>query len=173
MPADRAASTPSGDRADNDVRHRLNIGAQQPDRQEPALNVNLNTSQRHALHDRTGRDDNGDLVFNDRPAGVGRNTRADARAVDSTRSSSTSSRSGSARLGPGGITGITVRQRRASVQTGGPAPPRYRIRIRAAQNLTNHVNYTGYSGNADVAVLRAAADGWDARKIDVGINFSF
>ena len=75
---------------------------------------------------------------------------------------------------PGGITGITFTNGVASVQTGGPAPPRYRIGINvSAQNLTNNVNYTGYTGNEQSPLFRKANSAMNARKIDVGVNFSF
>ena len=62
----------------------------------------------------------------------------------------------------------------ASVQTGGAAPPRYRIGINvSAQNLTNNVNYTGFSGTLSSPLVRQATSALNARKIDVGINFSF
>lgn len=58
--------------------------------------------------------------------------------------------------------------------TGGPAPPRYRIGINvSAQNLTNHVNYTGFSGTLTSPLFRQATSSLGARKVDVGLFFSF
>jgi hypothetical protein len=68
---------------------------------------------------RTGRDDNGDLIFNDRPLGVGRNTAAGARTVHATATLS-----------------YTV-----------PGPSRYRTMFTLqVENPTNRANYSGYSG---------------------------
>ena len=75
----------SGGPANGDVRHRLNVNAQQPDRQEPAARHQRSTRASATPYTiRTGRDDNGDLVFNDRPAGVGRNTERGAARSTST-----------------------------------------------------------------------------------------
>ena len=56
--------------APQDVRNRLNAGMNTPDRQEPCrVGINLNASSGTPYTIRTGFDDNGDLVFNDRPSG--------------------------------------------------------------------------------------------------------
>ena len=66
-------------------------------------------------------------------------------------------------------TGVTL-----AVQTGGPAPSRYRISINmSAQNLTNHVNYTGFTGTRSSPFFGQATSAQNARKIDVGIALSF
>ena len=75
---------------------------------------------------------------------------------------------------PGGITGITIVNGQASVQTGGPAPPRYRVGINVSgQNLTNHVNYTGFTGTRSSPLFGRATSAQNARKIDIGISLSF
>jgi hypothetical protein len=75
---------------------------------------------------------------------------------------------------PGGITGITIMIGVANVMTGGPAPPRYRISFNvSAQNLTNNVNYTGFSGMIRSPLYGRATGALNPRKIDFGINLSF
>ena len=55
-------------------KHRFNIGISSDALKNLNANINLNASTGTPYTITTGHDDNGDLVFNDRPAGVGRNT---------------------------------------------------------------------------------------------------
>jgi hypothetical protein len=156
-------------------RHRLNLGINSTVVKNLNLNVNVFASTGTPYTITTGDDDNGDLVFNDRPGGVGRNTTWAPGQWMLNSFLSYSIPIGKRTVAPpGGITGITFTNGVASVQTGGPAPPRYRIGINvSAQNLTNNVNYTGYTGNEQSPWFRQATSAMNARKIDVGVNFSF
>ena len=60
--------------AATDVRSRLNFTFNNQVIRNVLVSFNLNTSTAPAYTLLTGRDDNSDGVFNDRPAGVGRNT---------------------------------------------------------------------------------------------------
>src|SRR6185295_12373296 len=60
--------------AGNDIRHRLNVSLNNQIVRNLLLGVNVNAQSADAYTLLTGRDDNGDGVFNDRPAAVGRNT---------------------------------------------------------------------------------------------------
>ena len=60
--------------AGSDVRHRFNIAFSSSALRNLSANVNLNGSTGTPYSIRTGRDENGDSVFNDRSEGVGRNT---------------------------------------------------------------------------------------------------
>ena len=60
--------------APQDVRHRLNAGLNGQILRNLTTTVNLNSSSGTPYTLRTGFDENGDLVFNDRPAGAERNT---------------------------------------------------------------------------------------------------
>ena len=94
-------------------------------------------------------DENGDLIFNDRPAGVGRNS---ARTAGQWNVSGYFSYSfGIGKQQTNGPTGIMITSTGAGVLTATAmapqAAPRYRILFSASlENLTNHANYTGYSG---------------------------
>jgi hypothetical protein len=156
-------------------RHRLNLGINTSALRNLSANLNLNAATGSPYNITTGRDDNGDLVYNDRPTGVGRNTQwtpgqwtvngfffytlaIGKRTVQN----------------PGGITGISIRNGEATVTTGGPAPPRYRLGIQASvQNLTNHVNYTGYSGTMTSPFFLQPQNVLNTRKVDISLNFSF
>ena len=173
-----ASGTPAGEWGEvpGEIRrHRLNLGINAGVVRNLNVNVNLNASTGTPYTITTGFDDNGDLVFNDRPAGVGRNTVWTPGQWNLNSFLSYSIAIGKRTVAPpGGITGITFTNGVASVQTGGAAPPRYRIGFNvSAQNLTNNVNYSGYNGNLQSPLVRQATSALNARKIDVGINFSF
>ncbi|HMF59554.1 MAG TPA: TonB-dependent receptor [Vicinamibacterales bacterium] len=173
-----ASGNPAGEWGEvpGEIRHhRLNLGINAGVVRNLNVNVNLNASTGTPYTIITGKDNNGDLVINDRPTGVGRNTEWTPGQWMVNSFLSYSIAIGKRTVAPpGGITGITFTNGVASVQTGGAAPPRYRIGINvSAQNLTNNVNYTGFSGSLTSPLARQATSALNARKIDVGINFSF
>ena len=119
----------------------------------------------------TGRDDNGDAIFNDRPDGVSRNslqatgiTAADMR-VSWTIPARGPNGSVNFQRGPGG---------------GGPRGPggagqaqrRFEVYLWAS-NLFNHVNKTGYVGVQSSPFFMQATSAQAARRIEVGWRFSF
>ena len=124
---------------------------------------------------RTGFDDNGDLIFNDRPDGVEPEFRADDRPVElehelrlrvHARQQAGDLRRRRADLGgPGGLTAIP---------TGMQTQPRYRLNLSVnIQNLFNHAVYSGYSGamNSQFFLQPTRADG--VRRITFNANVSF
>ena len=76
---DGAFTTPAEDLAldwgpsNGDVRHRGNISFGTASLRGLSASVNFTGSSARPLTIRTGFDDNGDLIYNDRPEGVGRN----------------------------------------------------------------------------------------------------
>jgi len=162
--------------AGNDVRHRINafLGTQALRNFNANLNLNYASASPYTI--KTGLDNNGDLLFADRPAGVARNTaRADG-------SFTLNGFFGYAFLfGPkrGGLPpGIMI-------QGGGgdgprvstfnmDAQPRFRLAIQVqAQNILNTTNYTGYYGSMTSPFFGLPTAAQGMRKIDVGLNFSF
>jgi hypothetical protein len=124
----------------------------------------------------TGLDDNADLIFNDRPAGVARNTLRTAERVSLDGYFSYSFTFGRpAGGGPqtgiilvGGAGGPTV-QTISAPQTG-----RYRIGISVqAQNITNRSNYVGYSGVMTSRFFGQPRDVMNPRRFDIAVNFGF
>jgi hypothetical protein len=127
----------------------------------------------------TGRDDNQDGIVNDRPEGVGRNTlRAEPTwdlglrlgrsfGFGGTR---VGARNGQARQGGGQI-----------AQQGGGRPgsavsdsSRYSVEIFGnANNVLNHVNYLGYSGNLLSPFFGQPTRAGQARRVEVGLQFRF
>ena len=169
--------------ANNDMRHRLNIGlnTQALKNMNMSLSFNYNTANPYTI--RTGNDDNADLIFNDRPAGVPRNTeRGDAMMNISTNASYTiafGKRPAAAPpTGGGGQTIITsgdgMMVMRVGAPGGGSGAARYRINLSiGVQNLTNRVNHTGWNGTMTSPFFGQSTSVGSPRKINMGVSFSF
>jgi hypothetical protein len=128
----------------------------------------------------TGTDVNGDGVFNDRPAGVGRNsvfttTQWDlGLRVAYTIGFGPRAQAGGPAGGPmvvmiggpgGGMPGA---------MGGGTTDRRFRLELYAsAQNVTNHDNYIGYSGVVTSPFYLLPTNVLNPRKIEVGMRFGF
>lgn len=131
----------------------------------------------------TGRDDNGDTVINDRPAGVGRNSgRAKATYDLGGRLSYTigfGQKPASSGGQAGGGTMVMVRaggDGGVSVMGGGAGADdsRYRIDLFvSAQNLLNSVNPIGYAGVMTSPYFGQPTGAASARRIDLGVRFGF
>ncbi len=161
--------------ASQDVRHRLNGFFSLQWLRNFSANLSLSVASASPYTIKTGFDDNGDLIFNDRPAGVGRNSlRGD----------------GSLNLFANFVYTFTFGQRRIQMPPGiridgGPAgfnittvqidpQPRFRVGLVVnAQNLTNHTNYGGYSGTMTSPFFLHPTAAQGMRKIDVGLNVNF
>jgi hypothetical protein len=156
-------------------KHRFNIGINSNALKNLSANVNLNASTGTPYTITTGHDDNGDLVFNDRPVGVGRNTQWTPGQWTVNGFFNYTIPIGKKTVqAPGGITGITMRNGEISVMTGGAAPPRYRIGVSAnIINLTNHANLTGYTGTMTSPFFLQPQNFQNMRKVDIAVNFSF
>ena len=135
----------------------------------------------------TGHDDNGDTVFNDRPAGVGRNTARTEMAWDVNGRLSYAfgfgKRAGAD--GGAGAGGPVIIAHRVTVGGagggdiagafgGGAEDKRVRFELFAsASNLFNAVNRTGYSGVMTSPFFGQATAAMPARRIDVGVRVGF
>ena len=160
--------------SNQDVRGRFNVGMNSSQLRNFNASINFNASTASPYTLRTGTDDNGDLVFNDRPLAVGRNTlRASpfwnlsgfftygwtfGKPVERTGGISIRSEGG----------GLAVSQ--AAAQRDG----RFRLSLNVQiQNITNHGNLIGYSGviTSDSFMRPTSVAG--TRKVDIGIGLSF
>ena len=161
--------------AGNDVRHRVNAFFGTQALRNFNANVNLNYSSAPPYTIRTGIDTNGDLIFNDRPDGVGRNSaRGDGR-FDLSGFFVYTFMFGKSRIqvppgiridGQGGNFSVTQMQI--------DPLPRFRMGVVVnAQNLTNHANYTGFQGSLTSPFFGQPTSVTGMRKIDVGLNFTF
>jgi hypothetical protein len=156
-----------------DVRHRLNITLNNQIVRNLLVSLNVNTSSGVPYSIRTGRDDNGDLVFNDRPAAVGRNTeRAASQWTINTLFGYILAVGRRAPSGPP-ITTVIAGGGVPTVQSF-EQPPRYLIQLFVqAQNLTNHANYMGYSGTLTSPFFGRPTTVAATRKVDAGFNITF
>jgi hypothetical protein len=156
--------------AGQDIPHRLNVTLNNQIVRNLLLSFNMNASSGAPYTIRTGRDENGDLVFNDRPVGVGRNTeRAAAQWTINPAVGYTFTFGRNRPSDPGGVTVIA-----GQVQTVDTSGQRFRIQIFAqAQNITNRPNYVGYSGTLTSRFFGQPTAVSGTRKVDVGVNLSF
>jgi hypothetical protein len=128
----------------------------------------------------TGRDDNGDGVSNDRPAGVGRNSaRGDWRWDLSARISRGFGFGGDRTDAPGG--GPTIARRAGGDDGGGPmmmmverSNDRFRVDFYVqGYNLLNRTNYLNYSGSVQSPFFGLPTSAGPARRVEVGVQFGF
>jgi hypothetical protein len=128
----------------------------------------------------TGRDDNGDGVSNDRPAGVGRNTargawRWDLNARVSRGFSFGGERQGTTDGGP------VIQRRVGGDEGGGPmmmmmegSSQRFRVDFYVqGYNLLNRTNLVSFSGNLQSPFFGSATSAGPARRVEVGMQFAF
>jgi hypothetical protein len=159
--------------AADDVRQRLNLAFNNQIVRNLIVSLNVNAQSAAAYTLLTGRDDNGDGIFNDRPAGIGRNTlRAPGQATLNVFLGYQFAFGHSAPLPPG--IGVFGGGNAATVRTFDQGAARYRLTAYVqALNLTNRANYLGYSGTLLSPFFGRPTAVRDMRKIDVGFNLSF
>jgi hypothetical protein len=160
----------------NDVRHRffmfLNSSALR------GLNANLSISASTAspYTIRTGRDDNGDSIFNDRPIAVGRNTLRGVGQYNVNANFNYMIPIGRRTISaPPGISIIAAGGGAPVISTfANPDAARYRLNIFVnVQNLTNHRNYSGFVGTLTSQFFGQPSTVFGTRKVDIGMGFSF
>lgn len=160
-------------------RHRF--GAQFNTQLMPALGFSITARAQSGTpyNITTGLDNNRDGVFNDRPAGVSRNSALTPGQWDLGARLSYSIGFGQrAQAGGGG--------QQVMVQIGGPGGgmpsggismsdnKRYHVEFYAsAQNVTNHSNYIGYSGVMTSPFFGRPTNVMNPRKVEVGTRFAF
>ena len=162
--------------AGGDVRHRFNIAFSSSALRNLSANVNLNGATGTPYSIRTGRDENGDSVFNDRPDGVDRNTERTAMQLAVNINLNYSIAFGTSRGGGPPIVGIMVAAPGGAptVMTASGPPTRYRLGFFVQmQNVTNRANYAGYSGTLTSPFFGQPTMVLNPRKIDFGVNFGF
>ncbi len=157
-----------------DLPSRLNFNFISLQLKRTTVQLSLNEQSGTPYTETTGFDNNGDGIFNDRPAGVARNTlRGDnqwtlsgyaayaiplrRRAIPVTGITAT------------GFTGSTV----SSVGTYSDVV-RYRLTFSVqAQNITNSSNYTGYSGVLTSPFFGQPTTVLNPRRVYASVQFSF
>lgn len=150
------------------------------------VRISLSTSMQGGVpyNVTTGRDDNGDTVFNDRPEGVGRNSARGKGSWDAGARVSYAfgfgRRDGSGpqggpimivqRVGPGADSGGML----GALGAGGAEDKRVRIELFAqAQNLFNHTNPIGYSGVMTSPFFGRPTAAQPGRRLELGARIGF
>jgi hypothetical protein len=139
------------------------------------LSVNINGHLGTAYGLQTGLDDNGDLIFNDRPAGVARNMLVTDSMWNTNLFASYAFTFGPSiqlppgiQFGPGAGGTLTV------TTVTRPEQGRYRMTINLfVYNLTNRTNFTNYSGVITSPFFRQPTSSQMGRRIHVGMNLQF
>jgi hypothetical protein len=147
-----------------------------------SLSLNARAQSGSPYNITTGRDDNRDGLFNDRPAGVRRNSaRTDAqwdlggRLSYSwgfgTRGQTGGSGGGATTIVMGGGGGGGAM---APGFGGGAADKRFRIELYlSGQNLLNRANYVGYSGVITSPFYGQPTNVMNPRRLQMGVTFGF
>lgn len=166
---------PSG----GDVRHRGSASINLSPVTNMSLSLNARAQSGSPYNITTGRDDNRDGLFNDRPSGVSRNSaRTDAQWDLGGRLSyswgfGTRGQSGGTGGGPttiimGGGGGM------AAGFGGGAADKRFRIELYlSGQNLLDRANYVGYSGVITSPFYGQPTNVMNPRRLQMGVRFGF
>jgi hypothetical protein len=122
-----------------------------------------------------GKDDNGDLVFNDRPTGVGRNSERAWASYGSSLSVGYAFTLGKKTVTSGG--GVQIMGSPAGLQvnpTAAQTTPRYRLNVSVnIQNLFNKATYGGFSGNQLSQNYLEPTTATGLRRITFNTNVSF
>jgi hypothetical protein len=155
------------------VPHRFNVTFNNQVVRNLLAQVNFNTSSGNPYTIRTGFDENGDLIYNDRPAGVGRNTERGAQQWSLNAAAGYTILFGRQTTLPPGIA-VVGGGGGPQVQTVNQSGQRFRLQfVIQVQNVTNHANYTGYSGVITSPFFGQPTAVLGTRKVDLGVNLSF
>lgn len=169
---------PAGD----DVRHRLGMFFNM--RLLPSLRLggNLRAESASPYNITTGRDDNRDTVFNDRPSGVARNSARGDDYVDLnlrlgyTFGFGTRKTTGGAGPGGGPMVVRVGGGDRGGPMGGGPMDRSKLVSFEvyaSASNVLNTVNYSGYSGVVTSPYFGIATSARPPRRIEIGMRVMF
>lgn len=163
--------------AQNDIHRRANFSVNTTALKNVTANFNINALTAAPFTIRSGFDNNGDLIYNDRPAGVGRNT---LRGRAQRTFNMFVSYSLAVGQRPAGTSGGVIVTRRGeegvmnNVQMSAPDDARYHIVFTVqALNLTNHANYTNYVGTLPSPLFGLPLTVNNMRKIEFLLNFQF
>jgi hypothetical protein len=184
LPADSNNPEAEWGPSSQDVRHRFHAMVNVMLPFEVRANISGTAQSGSPFTITTGRDDNGDGVSNDRPAGVGRNS---ARGVPRLEINMRLSRGfgfgGSSDGGPGGIGGGGP-----VIIGGGPGGPgggrgfggggddnsRFRVEFYVQGfNILNRTNFVNFSGNLQSPFFGNPTSAAQARRVEVGMQFRF
>ena len=158
-----------------DRRHNLHVAITSNALRNFSARLGFGGTSATPLTIRTGTDDNGDLVFNDRPAGVGRNSARTRGTWNSSANFGYSFTLGKKQVTSGG--GVQIMGSPAGLTvntTGAQTMPRYRLNISVnIQNLLNQPMYTGFSGFMTSPFFLQPTQASGVRRVTLNTNVSF
>lgn len=165
--------------ASGDARHRF--GGSFNVQPVTNLSVAINASYRSGTpyNVTTGHDDNGDGVFNDRPAGVARNSERGGATFDVGGRIAYAWGFGPVRQAGAGGTQVVMVNGVAgggmpSGFGGGASDRRYRLEFYlSGQNLLNRANYSNYSGVLTSPLFGHPTNAGTPRRLQLGVRFGF
>jgi hypothetical protein len=161
--------------APGDVRNRVNASLSSNAFKNLNLGLGIFASSAPPLTIRTGYDDNGDLIFNDRPIGVSRNSARASGQWNAQAYLSYMIPLGHKQVNSGGGVSISSSGGGYTVNmVGSQNVPRYRLVLSAnIQNLTNHANYIGYSGVMTSPLFLQPTNVAGTRRINFNASLTF
>jgi hypothetical protein len=155
------------------VPHRFNITYNNQIVRNLLSQINFNTSSGNPYTIRTGFDENGDLIYNDRPAGIGRNTERGEQQWSLNAAAAYTILFGRQTTLPPGI-GVVGGGGGPQVLAVNNSGQRFRLQfVVQIQNVTNNANYTGYSGVRTSPFFGQPTAVVGTRKVDMGVQLSF
>ena len=159
-----------------DIRHRGSVSFGTSAIRGLSASMSLSGTSRRPLTIRTGSDDNGDLIFNDRPAGVGRNSVRVPGQWGSSASFGYAFSFGSRRVASGN--GVSITQAAGGALTvnvaNSEAVARYRLNLSVnMQNLFNRPTYGGYSGVITSPSFLQPTSASGVRRTTINMNLTF
>jgi hypothetical protein len=162
----------------NDARHRFMSMINAPLKNRFRLGTSLRVFSALPYNITTGRDDNGDTVSNDRPAGVTRNTGRGRAQIDLGMRLSWSLGFGGPAAPPAGPQVRIVRGDNAdplgAMGGGDLQNKRYSVELYTqAYNLLNHTNALNFSGVVSSPFFGQATSAAAPRRVEIGTRFSF
>ncbi|MCC7185041.1 MAG: TonB-dependent receptor [Acidobacteria bacterium] len=163
-----------------DIRHRASASVNMRPFTDMSISLNARAQSGSPYNITTGRDDNRDGLFNDRPAGVDRNSARTAAQWDLGGRISyawgfgTPAQAGG---GSGGGTQVVMIGGGGGMAPGfggGASSKRFRIEVYlSGQNLLNRANYVGYSGVVTSPFFGQPTSVMNPRKVQAGVRFGF
>ena len=158
-----------------DIRRRFNVSWSSSQLRNLNVNLGFNASSAQPYTIRTGVDTNRDLVFNDRPVDIGRNTARGTMQWTMNGFFTYGWMFGkSATQMPGGVSIRSEGGAIMAMQTGPSSSGRVRLSLNVnVQNITNHSNFGGYTGVITSQSFGRPTVVLGTRKVDIGMGISF
>jgi carboxypeptidase family protein len=158
-----------------DRRHSMHLMVASGAVRNMMMRFSMSGSSAPPLTIRTGTDDNGDLVFNDRPDGVGRNSARTRGSWQSSANFTYNFTLGKKQVtSTGGVQIVGSPAGLSVAPSGTQTTPRYRLNISAnVNNLFNQPVYSGFSGIMTSPFFLQPTQAMGMRRVTFNMGMSF